>query len=117
MCRLPIWGVSRLNLANKQYTLIQYNLNGSNPDCSFTVGDSNSFFQSLQNPSNSSRKQIFRDLNQCESDFVMELYVMCNQVELPYRCNSNEYTQHTIIVWKIEKISLSYRYLLPELVP
>ena len=31
--------------------------------------------------------------------------------------DSNEYTQHTIIVWKIEKFSLSYRYLLPELVP
>ena len=41
--------------------LVQYNLNGSNPDGSFTVDDSNSFFQSLQNPSNSSRKQIFRD--------------------------------------------------------
>ena len=42
---------------------IQYNLNGSNPDGSFTVDDSNSFFQSLQNPSNSSRKQIFRDFS------------------------------------------------------
>ena len=40
---------------------IQYNLNGSNPDGSLTLDDSNSFFQSLQNPSNSSRKQIFKD--------------------------------------------------------
>ena len=40
---------------------IQYNLNGSNTDGSFSVDDSNSFFQSLQNSSNSSRKQIFRD--------------------------------------------------------
>ena len=40
---------------------IQYNLNGSNPDGLFAVDDSNSFFQSLQNPSSSSRKQIFRD--------------------------------------------------------
>ena len=31
--------------------------------------------------------------------------------------DSNEYTQHTIIVYKIEKISLNCRYLLPELVP
>ena len=38
-------------------------------------------------------------------------------LELPHRGNSNEYTQHTIIVLKIEKISLNYRYLLPELVP
>ena len=55
------------------YKHIQYNLNGSNPDGSFTVDDSNSFFQSLQNPSNSSRKQIFRDF----SYFIMELYVVC----------------------------------------
>ena len=41
--------------------IIQYNLNGSNLDGSFTLDDLNSFFQSLQNPSNSSRKQIFRD--------------------------------------------------------
>ena len=37
--------------------LLQYNLNGSNPDGSFTGDDSNSFFS----PYNSSRKQIFRD--------------------------------------------------------
>ena len=52
---------------------IQYNLNGSNPDGSFTLNDSN-FFWSLQNPSNSSRKQIFRDFFSC---FIMELYVVC----------------------------------------
>ena len=49
-------------------------LQGSNPDGSFTVDDSNSFFQSLQNSSNSSRKQIFRDFF---SYFIMELYVVC----------------------------------------
>ena len=38
-------------------------------------------------------------------------------LESPHRGDSNEYTQHTIIVQKIEKISLNYRYLLPELVP
>ena len=42
-------------------TYLQYNLNGLNTDGSFTIDDSNSFFQSLQNSSNSSRKQIFRD--------------------------------------------------------
>ena len=40
---------------------VQYNLNGSNSDRSFTVDDSNPFFQSLQNSSNSSRKQTFRN--------------------------------------------------------
>ena len=53
---------------------IQYNLNGSNPDGSFTLDDSNSFFQSLQNPSNSSRKQLFSFFSPY---FIMELYVVC----------------------------------------
>ena len=39
---------------------IQYNLNDLNTDGSFTLDDSNSL-QSLQNSSNSSRKQLFRD--------------------------------------------------------
>ena len=33
------------------------------------------------------------------------------------RGDSNAYTQHTIIVQKTEKISLKYRYWLPELAP
>ena len=56
----------------KKKKKIQYNLNGSNTDGSFTVDDSN-FFQSLQNSSNSSRKQMFRDLF---SYFIMKLYVV-----------------------------------------
>ena len=59
---------------------IQYNLNGSNPDGLFTLDDSNSFFQSLQNPSNSSRKQIFRNLF---SYFIMEWYVVCTHWNRP----------------------------------
>ena len=35
-------------------------------------------------------------------------------LESPHRGDSNEYTQHTIIVWKIEQINLNYRHLLPE---
>ena len=38
-------------------------------------------------------------------------------LESPHQGDSNEYTQHTIVVYKIEKISLNYRYCLPELVP
>ena len=41
---------------------------------SASTDDSNSFFQSLQNSSNSSRKQIFKDFF---SYFIMELYVVC----------------------------------------
>ena len=42
-------------------TQLQFNLYGSNTDGSFTMDDSNSFFQSQQNSSNSSRRQILRD--------------------------------------------------------
>ena len=38
-------------------------------------------------------------------------------LELPHQGDSNEHTQHTTIVYKIKKISLNYRYLLPELLP
>ena len=74
--------------------IIQYNLNGSNLDGSFTLDDSNSFFQSLQNPSNNSRKQIFRDFFLSYYGIVCCMY----SLELPHRGNSNEYTQHTILV-------------------
>ena len=32
------------------------------------------------------------------SCFIMELYVVLYSLESPHRCDSNEYTQHTIIV-------------------
>ena len=53
------------------------------------------FFQSLQNPSNSSRKQIFRDFF-----FLFNHGIVCcvYSLESPHRGDSNEYTQHTIIV-------------------
>ena len=73
---------------------IQYNLNDSNMDGSFTVDDSNSFFQSLQNSSNSSRKQIFRIFFLFYHGIVCCVY----SLELPHLGNSNEYTQHTIVV-------------------
>ena len=92
---------------------IQYNLNGSNPGGSFTVDDSNSFFSPYKILPNSSRSQIFRDF------FLVFHGIVCcvHSLESPHRGDSNKYTQHTIIVKKIEKITLNYRYLLPELVP
>ena len=75
-------------------SLLQYNLNGSNTDGSFTVDDSNSFFPVPKKSSNSSRKQIFRDF------FLFYLGIVCcvYSLESPHRGDSNEYTQHTIIV-------------------
>ena len=72
---------------------IQYNLNGSNTDCSFTVDDSNSFFSPykiLLIPKEDKYLMIF-------SYFIVELYVVYS-LESPRRGDSNEYTQHTIIV-------------------
>ena len=92
--------------------LIQSNLDSSNTDGSFNMANSNSFFEFLRNSSDSSRKQIFREIFL----FYYEIVCCVYSLESPHRGDSNEYTQHTIIVWKIEKISLSYRYLLPDLV-
>ena len=77
--------------------VLQYNLNGSNTDGSFTVDDSNSFFfffRSYKTFSNSSRKQIFRDFFLFYHGIVCCVY----SLELPHRGDSNEYTHHTIIV-------------------
>ena len=38
-------------------------------------------------------------------------------LESPHRGDSNEYTQHTIILLKIENIFINYRHLLPDQAP
>ena len=69
-------------------------------------------FESLRNTSNN-RKQIFKEI------FLLYHEIECcvHSLELPHRGNSNEYTQHTIIVQKIKKSSLNYRHLLLDLAP
>ena len=64
---------------------LQYNLSGSKTDGSFTGDDSNSFFQSLQNSSNNSRKQIFRDFFLFDHGIVCCVY----SLESPNRCVEN----------------------------
>ena len=49
--------------------------------------------------------------------FYREIVCCVYSLELPHRGDSNEYTQHTIIVSKIENKSLNYRHLLPDLTP
>ena len=51
------------------------------------------------NSPTSSRKQIFREVFL----FYHEIVCCMDSLELPYRGNSNEYTQHTIIVNEIKK--------------
>ena len=94
------------------FSEIQYNLNGSNTDGSFTVDDSNSFFSLYK------ILPIAQENKYLGIFFLFYYGLVCcvYSLESPHRGDSNEYTQHTIIVLKIEKISLNYRYLLPELV-
>ena len=42
--------------------------------------------------------------------------MVCVLIRIASSKRSNEHTQHTIIVEKIEKISLSYLHLLPDLI-
>ena len=86
-------------LCRNQKKHIQYNLNGSNTDGSFTVDDSNSFFSLYKILPNSSRKQIFNVFFLFYHESVCCVY----SLESHRRGDSNEYTQHTIIVQKLEK--------------
>ena len=51
--------------------------------------------------------------------FLIYYEIVCcvYSLEPLHRGDSNEYTQHTIILLKIENISINYRHLLPDLVP
>ena len=91
---------------------IQYNLNGSNTDGSFTVDDSSFFFSPYK------ILPIAQENKHLGIIFLFYHGIVCcvYSLESPHQGDSNEYTQHTIIVQKIEKMSLNYRYLLPELV-
>ena len=76
--------------------LIQYNLNGSNLDGSFTVDDSNSFFSPY-------KILLVAQENKYLGIFFSFLFyhgIVCcvYSLESPHRGDSNEYTQHTIIV-------------------
>ena len=73
---------------------IQYDINGSNPDVSFTVDDSNSFF---------SRYKILPISQENKYLGIFFLFyhgIVCwvYSLESPHRGDSNVYTQHTITV-------------------
>ena len=78
----------------KVYFHVQYNLNGSNPDGSLTVADSNSFvspYKILPIAQENKYLRIF---------FLFYHGIVCcvYSLESPHRCDSNECNQHTIIV-------------------
>ena len=70
-------------------------------------------FVSLWNFSDSSRKHILREIFL----FYYEIICCVYSLQSPHRGDSNEYTPHTIILLKIENMSINYRHLLPDLVP
>ena len=74
--------------------ILQYNLNGSNRDGSFTVDDSNSFFSPYK------ILPIVQENKYLGIFFLFYHGILCYvySLELPHQSNSNEYTQHTIIV-------------------
>ena len=57
------------------------------------------------------KKKIFRGIFLFYHEIA---YCVCS-LESPHQCNSNEYTRYTITGYKIERISLNHRYLLPGL--
>ena len=69
-------------------------------------------FESLRKFFDSLSKQIVREI------FVFYYEIVCCVYSLSsHQGNSNEYMQHTIILLKIETISINYRRLLPDLAP
>ena len=99
--------------STSNFSFLQSNFNGSNTDGSSTMAYSNSFFESLRIFSDSSRKQILREIVL----FYYEIVCCVYSLESSHRGDSNEYTQHTIILLKIENTSINYRHLLPDLAP
>ena len=73
---------------------VQYNLNGSNPDGSFTVDDSNSFFSPHKILPIAQENKYLRIFFLFYHGIVCFVY----SLESPHRGDSNEYTQHSIIV-------------------
>ena len=72
---------------------LQLNFDSSNTDGSFTMASSNSFLSPYEILPIAQENKYLGSF----SYSIMKLYVVCT-IELPHWGNSNEYTQHTIIV-------------------
>ena len=78
---------------------LQSNLNSSNNDGSFTMANSNSFLSPYEIlPLAQENKYLGKFL------FYHEIVCCVHSLKSPHRGDSNEYTQHTIIVKEIKKI-------------
>ena len=76
------------------FLIIQSNLNSSNTDDSFTMANSNSFLSPYEILPLAQEKQIYRE----NFLFYHEIVCCVYSLESPHRGDSNEYTQHTIVV-------------------
>ena len=74
--------------------MIIYNNDGSNTDCSFTMANSNSFLSPYEILPIAQENKIFKKIFL----FYREIVCCVYSLESPLRGDSNEYTQHTIIV-------------------
>ena len=78
----------------KYSAIMQYNLSCWNPDGSFTMDDSNSFFSPYKILPIAQENKYLGIFFWYYHGIVCCVYWL----ELPHQGNSNEYTQHTIIV-------------------
>ena len=82
------------NVHNEHYAYadcIQSNLKSSNTDGSFTMADSNLFLSPYE-------ILPIAHVNKYLRTFYQKIICCVYSLELPHRGDSNEYTQHTIIV-------------------
>ena len=73
---------------------IQQNLDSSNTDCSFTMANSNSFLSPYEILPTAQENKYLREIFSFYHEIVCWVYAL----ESPHWGDSNEYTQHTIIV-------------------
>ena len=73
--------------------IVQWNLNSSNTDGSFTMANSNSFLSPSEIPLILREKKILQEIFLFYHEIVYFVY----SLEYPHQDGSNEYTQHTII--------------------
>ena len=98
-------------ISNTQNYKLQSNFNGSNTDGPFTMAYSKLFLSPYGIFLIAQENKYWGKI--CYYEIVCCVY----SLESPHQGDSNEYTQHTIILLKIENISINYRHLRLDLAP
>ena len=95
---LLVWDLAKFIMLYFEWD-IQSNLDGSNTDGSFTMANSNSFLSPYEFFSDSSRKQIFKEILL----FYREIVCCVYSLESPRWGDPIEYTQHKSLCRKSKK--------------